>query len=1296
MGKCKYTKKCKLYSNNSETCNYNDGDYGEEKASCFINNSKKLLMFLFVFSILMLPMASALLPSEKWEAKENSKYEKFIVKDWIGMGKEIFTADLNDYSEECIGGTQCEAKIDVTGKKTTVSKIDFYTWDIQGSPNRKRVPYKGTIDYTIDYDQKGKIIINAIKPSDVSIDWVVTLSNGKDSWTLDNWAWWNGQFSVGNFTTTLLTPTNASSDFWSNQTFSANITLTNSSYAISNSSLYIWNESAYNMYWNTTGLVAWYQFDSGDARDYLGVNNGTNQNGAYQTTQGKIGGASVFDGSNDYVTSTEVNVTSNGRNLTNCLWIKSKSNTLPSATQVIFVQGNSVSASLQSFAIFQQSNKIRVRTTNGTATTGSTLSTSTTSIPENTWTFICQVHNGTNQILYYNGIEEDNDLLGAGNIYQGTTLKMGINGDGASNDFNGSIDDVRIYNRSLSATEIANLYAIEKLQYNDTYSGTNQSATFTYNVTNLTDGKKFWNVFSYDSNMLFGAWQEDAFEMTIDTTAPSINIVYPTAIDYATNVSQLNYTVTEINPDSCWYSLDEGATNSSSETSGTNWTDLTSNQGTNIWTIYCNDTFGNEGSSAVTFTRDDINPALEIITPTTDDKNNRTQLINISSSDTNLASTWFNWNGTNITYTSEINVLFDEGINTLHAYNNDTYGNTNYTNVTFTVDTTAPVVTIQSPSNYTIYNESTIDLNFTLTDETLDVDSCWYSTEKKNVGSWYADVTNEMIADCNNTTIEISSFTYNYRIKVYSNDTVGNIGSSDYTYFDVINQTSETYEESVIETSTTNFYVNFDLSGGINVVNDTYFTYNGTNYYDYTCQRWITYYCAEPPCASVSGYYDTDCSNPGLVYQGFRLVKELTAPEVDTTTPFLFNWTINFTNEIDDYNHFTDSHNQTVMNINLSVGNCSAGLSQAMCLDLKDEGNFSALTFNTFNYNFNVTAGGGESKVFTGSLTGETNPCLCINSSVTNEYIVNYGEIQYSSTGYSNRRYYLFTDSVLSNATNNVTLYSLPSDDSTVFQITATTTGLQAYVNHYISLLRWYPSIDEYLIAEMAKTDDNGQTVVNVKTNDVDYRLGVYETDGTLIRLLNPIRMVCQTTPCIYSIITSEDHDLTSFLNVQTSLDFNETTQVYTLTFNDASQRTSGMNLRVYQQTALNKTLLCNETSSSYTGILTCDVSSYSGMFIAEAWRSASPENLITKRIDEIRDSLGTLANGGSLGLFLGFLMVTTFGLIGLVSPVLVVILAILALIPMVILGNLTFSIVMLIGAIGGVVLHMLRRSSGQ
>jgi PGF-pre-PGF domain-containing protein len=93
-----------------------------------------------------------------------------------------------------------------------------------------------------------------------------------------------------------------------------------------------------------------------------------------------------------------------------------------------------------------------------------------------------------------------------------------------------------------------------------------------------------------------------------DTTA--LTISYPTNTSYATSITALNYTYIEANTGHCWYTNDSGASNSSLVAMGTNFTRMNTSEASNTWTVYCNDTAGNENSATVTFVKDLTNPVI--------------------------------------------------------------------------------------------------------------------------------------------------------------------------------------------------------------------------------------------------------------------------------------------------------------------------------------------------------------------------------------------------------------------------------------------------------------------------------------------------------------------------------------------------------------------------------------------------------------------------------------------------------------------------------------------------------------
>ena len=147
-------------------------------------------------------------------------------------------------------------------------------------------------------------------------------------------------------------------------------------------------------------------------------------------------------------------------------------------------------------------------------------------------------------------------------------------------------------------------------------------------------------------------------------------------------------------------------------------------------TFYVN---GSEWDGLIPSAGDTTKPNITILSPANNSIFPSTNVeINYSVADeTNISSCWWTNNsgvynhsigcGTNIT-----GQIWDEGSNIVRIYVNDTNNNINSSSVTFTFDTIKPVLTIQVPTNGSIYRTIDLNLNFTII-ENLDLSWIGYS-----------------------------------------------------------------------------------------------------------------------------------------------------------------------------------------------------------------------------------------------------------------------------------------------------------------------------------------------------------------------------------------------------------------------------------------------------------------------------------------------------------------------------------------------------------------------------------------
>jgi len=237
-------------------------------------------------------------------------------------------------------------------------------------------------------------------------------------------------------------------------------------------------------------------------------------------------------------------------------------------------------------------------------------------------------------------------------------------------------------------------------------NSSSSSTSFSINFTGLTDGAYYLNASVNDSSS--------------NSNLTETRIITATG-NYSQNSIFANVTTSDDNLDSVIIYLynSSGLVNSSIGTF-VNFSGLV--DGTYYLNASANDTFGNENSTETrTIVLDTTAPLIDIISPLNQSYNNATILINISSAGDN---TWYNWNGTNITYTTPIIVTFSSGVNALFVYANDSVGNFASLSVNFIIDLDGPVISLISPINYsTVTASSTIDFEYNVTDNSL-IENC--------------------------------------------------------------------------------------------------------------------------------------------------------------------------------------------------------------------------------------------------------------------------------------------------------------------------------------------------------------------------------------------------------------------------------------------------------------------------------------------------------------------------------------------------------------------------------------------
>ena len=215
---------------------------------------------------------------------------------------------------------------------------------------------------------------------------------------------------------------------------------------------------------STDGLIDWWKFDqtSGtSAFDSVGSDPGTllgfNSTNTPTWAAGRIGNALAFNGTNEYV-----NLDSSRLSLSNNFSISAWIYPRPGCAGVFFCLRSLYGVSGFNFSLTDNAVIISGQTATGWHQTYFAVN----QIQDNAWSHVVVVYDKSTVEVYVNGVKKTPDYLGDPNWDSdfamdpsGSTRIGAENGNGpVGYFFNGLIDDLRVYNRTLIAAEIQQLY----------------------------------------------------------------------------------------------------------------------------------------------------------------------------------------------------------------------------------------------------------------------------------------------------------------------------------------------------------------------------------------------------------------------------------------------------------------------------------------------------------------------------------------------------------------------------------------------------------------------------------------------------------------------------------------------------------------------------------------------------------------------------------------------------------------------------------------------------------------------
>jgi len=536
-------------------------------------------------------------------------------------------------------------------------------------------------------------------------------------------------------------------------------------------------------------------------------------------------------------------------------------------------------------------------------------------------------------------------------------------------------------------------------------------------------------------------------------------------------------------------------------------------------------------------------------------------------------------------------------------------------------------VTLTSPSDNFISSDIGINFtaNYSITSLYNLTNATYYIWDE--TGIFNNSVVVEITGRENSTTEYIDSFTlgdYEWNVYAcYENDTFSNctFADSNYSFFIGASIINNSYNNITYETSSETFSTIINLISGTTIY-DAQLYYNETLY---------------------EGTF-TDLGNGS-----YNLSSTFDIPLV-SSSPEKREWYWKLIYKKNDetfvYQNLTSNY-QNVSEINLFTSGCSEGINSTLNFSAYDEENSSIISNFVFTGSFEYWLGSGTKRknISISNLNVANEMMLCIypnNLTYHSDAI-----IQYEKSNYIKRNYYLVNSS-LTNTTNHIGLYLLNSSMSTSFIINVIDNVQFPITGAYVYIQRYYPGTGLTHTVEMSKTDDSGNAIGHFEAETEDYKIIVLK-DGVILYESKVQKVVCGSTPCtlnfqIEAAAPIEWKNFGDLPNIIWTLDYNESTKLWTYIYVDTSGTTKYGRLLVYTEDGNNKIIICNKTDTSSAATLTCNVTDYDGTIYAEVYISRSPETFLW--LDSIVEKLSK-AIFGMEGLFWATIILLVIGLVG-------------------------------------------------
>ena len=622
-------------------------------------------------------------------------------------------------------------------------------------------------------------------------------------------------------------------------------------------------------------------------------------------------------------------------------------------------------------------------------------------------------------------------------------------------------------------------------------------------------------------------------------------------------------------------------------------------------------------------------PDITIYSPTNTTYSTTSISLNVDSNDT-MDTWWYqhNSNGTNYTFTPNITITGTEGQNHIQVWSNDSSNNIDTETVYFTVDTTPPTITINTPVN-TSYNN---DISISVTTSTAD--ACVYNLDggsntslSGGPTSWSGTISSGSLS--NDTT---------YNLITYCNDSYSNYGMNNSIWFTYLIMDAWYYNYTIVypangtnfsETETITFEIETNFNNSVYesvtqfiYINGTMFTSDDGTY-----------------GGSQTGYSEYTREKKRFEYK----FPQITA----TSEDYVFLWELRFRyNNLSWETPYTNTTNTTITIYKIVINDTEPD-DETLHFIIYDEETDSEVA-SDFEISFNITIDNTTERNYPFDLNGSTNYSFYIWP-----YWAGYwadAVIEYWADGYATRTWYL-DDSYLTNSSQTINLYLSSDTNSSLVQINVRDSNYNEVPDVIIEIQRYDVGTETYKTITILKTDTEGKALTYLIPNSVDYKF-ILKQDGETVKTYGPMKVVDDgSVPIIVDLyisgILGEYYQMVD--GVSGRCDFDNSTNVSTCYGYDTNGLVQNWCMIVKKIGILAFTEIANNCTTGTSIELSYNFSDNStGQYTIGLYATYDIYDYLVAT-DDISFTDDPLY--GNFGVFIAFLMCLVFIIIGLAYP---------------------------------------------